>query len=83
MQKAKVIVPWREGLHLRVAVQLVRVAREFRSTVLLKTGSRVADLRSILGVLALCATVGSVLEIVVAGDDEQAATRSIEQIFLP
>jgi phosphotransferase system HPr (HPr) family protein len=74
MKQASVTVPWREGLHLRYAVKLVQAAKGFRSSISLEVDGRVADLRSILSVLALCATMG---------DDEQAATHSIERIFQP
>ena len=81
MKHAEVMVPWREGLHLRTAATLVRAAQNFRSTVLLKSGGKIADLRSILGIIALCATMGTTLTVEVSGDDEQAAARAIEQAF--
>jgi len=82
MKLAKVTVPWSEGLHLRQAVRLVKAARSFHSSIKLKCGGRIADLRSIISVLALCATVGMTLEVEVAGDDEQDAAQTVEQIFL-
>jgi phosphocarrier protein HPr len=82
MQHAKVTVPWREGLHLRYAVKLVKMARGFRSTILLKCDGEIADLRSIISILALCATMGTVIDVEVAGEDEQDAAQSVEQIFL-
>ncbi len=83
MQHARVTVQWREGLHLRYAVKLVKVAQRFQSTIVLRCGGKIADLRSILSVIALCATMGTVLDVEVAGDDEQAAARSVEQVFSP
>jgi phosphotransferase system HPr (HPr) family protein len=59
----------------------VQVARRFRSTLYLKCGDRVADLRSILSVVALCATMGSCLDVEAEGDDEQDAAQAIEQVF--
>lgn len=82
MQHARVTVPWREGLHLRYAVKLVKAARGFRSTIFLKCHGKIADLRSIISILALCATMGTTLEVEVDGEDEQDATQSVEQIFL-
>lgn len=81
MKHIQVTVPWSEGLHLRRAMQLVKVARNFRSTVLLKCGGRIADLRSILSVLALCATMGTTLDLEAVGDDEQEAARTVVQVF--
>jgi phosphotransferase system HPr (HPr) family protein len=81
MKRSKVVVLWQGGLHLRPAVKLVQVAKQFQSTIHLKCGSKIADLRSILSVIALCATMGTGLEIEVSGDDEQDAAQAIEQVF--
>lgn len=82
MKHFKVTVPWREGLHLRHAVKLVRVAQGFQSTIRLKCDGKIADLRSIISVLALCAAMGMTLDVEVAGEDEQDAVLSVERIFL-
>ena len=82
MKRATVAVPWREGLHLRPAARLVRVAQKFRSSISLTFHDRVADARSILSVLALCATMGVALGVEVAGEDEQLALAAVEQEFV-
>jgi phosphocarrier protein len=82
MKTKKVTIRWREGLQLRHAARLVQAALRFHSRVILKCGERVADVRSVLSVCALCATMGTVLELEVSGDDEAAATRTMEQVFL-
>ena len=69
------------GLHMRPAVRLVRVAQQFRSSISLKFGGQIADLRSILSVIALCATLGTSLDVEVNGDDEQTALDALEQVF--
>ena len=38
-------------------------------------------MRSILSVVALCATMGTALVVEVSGDDEQEAAQQIEQVF--
>jgi phosphotransferase system HPr (HPr) family protein len=81
MKRLRVVVPWREGLHLRPAAQLMLVAKKFRSTISLKCGERIGDLRSILSIIALCATMGTPIDIEATGEDEQAATQAIEQVF--
>lgn len=83
MKRTKVVIPWNDGLHLRPAAELVHVARKFRSTIYLRCGSKIADLRSILSIIALCATMGSVIELEATGDDEQQAAQAVEQVFLP
>lgn len=81
MKKSTVVVPWREGLHLRHAVKLVKIAKFFRSNVLLRSGQKLADLRSIMSIISLCATMGTTLDVEASGDDEIDATRAVEQAF--
>jgi phosphocarrier protein HPr len=81
MRITKVVVPWEEGLHLRPAAKLVRTARYFRSRIFLKRGGKIADVRSILSVLSLCATMGMTLDLEATGEDEHAAARAVEQVF--
>lgn len=81
MKRSKVVVPWREGLHLRRAASLARIARFFRSSIHLHCGSKIADLRSIISIISLCATMGTALDIEVRGDDEVEATRAVERAF--
>jgi phosphocarrier protein HPr len=81
MKRSSVVVPWREGLHFRPAARLMQVAQRFRATILLKRGGQIADLRSVLSIIALCATLGTTLEIETTGDDEQMATQAVEQVF--
>lgn len=81
VKTSRVVVPWSGGLHCRPAARLVTVARRFRCTLRLKAGSRCADLRSILSVLALCATMGTPLDLEAVGDDEQDAVQAVEQAF--
>lgn len=83
MKLSHVTIPWPDGLHLRHAIRLVKVAQGFHSTILLKCRDEVADLRrsSIITIVALCA-MANALDVEVAGDDEQDAARSVEQVFL-
>ena len=81
MKRTKVVVIWPDGLHLRLAAKLVRVAREFRSTIWLKCNGKVVEVQDILSVLTLCATMGTAILVEVVGDDEQDAAWAIEQVF--
>ncbi|MBN2685351.1 MAG: HPr family phosphocarrier protein [Pontiellaceae bacterium] len=81
MQKTEVIVPWDKGLHTRPASVLVNLARSYRSSILIKAHEKVADAKSILSVLLLCATMGTLLEMEIVGEDELLATSAIEQLF--
>jgi phosphotransferase system HPr (HPr) family protein len=81
MKHSKVVVRWHKGLHLRPAARLVQLSKRFSSRIFIKCGGKVADLRSILNILSLCATLGTALDIEVIGDDEKEATRAGEQVF--
>ena len=81
MKNSKVVVPWREGLHLRHAAKLVQVAKFFRSRISLRCGPKIADLRSIVSIISLCATMGTTLDVEVQGDDETDAARAVEMAF--
>ena len=71
------------GLHARAAAQLVKCVSFFDSTVTLnRPGSGIsADGRSILSILALAATKGTVLDISIDGSDENAAKAAVERAF--
>lgn len=81
MKTTRVFVPWQEGLHARAAAQLVRRIRGFRSRVCFRAGPRVADGRSILSLLTLCAPRNTAIEIEVSGDDEDAVVHMIASLF--
>lgn len=83
MKRSSVTVSWKEGLHLRAAARIVRSAQRFRSTVRVSFKDHVANARSVLAVLTLCAAMGSVLVIEASGDDEDDALAAVEAIFVP
>jgi phosphocarrier protein len=81
MKRTTVVVPWRHGLHLLPAGELVRMAGRFRSVIHLRRGNRIADVRRLFSVVALCATMGTALVLETSGDDEGPALESIRQLF--
>jgi len=81
MKRSTVVVPWRDGLHLRQAVKLVKVAKFFRSNIILRSGQKLADLRSIVSIISLCATMGTTLDVEASGEDEADATQAVERAF--
>ncbi len=81
MKHSTVVVPWREGLHLRPAAKLVRLSKQFRSAIFLKCRGKVAGLHSILSIVSLCATMGTALDVETIGDEEYDAARAVEQVF--
>lgn len=81
MKKTSVIVPWDQGLHLKPAARLIHTAKRYRSAILLRAHGKVADARSIIHILLLCATFGTLLEVEISGEDEASAASAIEQLF--
>lgn len=81
MKRSRVTVRWKDGLHLRPAAVLVKGAQQFHSTILLKVNEKLANARSILGLLLLCASMGTAVDLEINGEDEEAALNSITAIF--
>lgn len=77
MKRSQVAIQWKAGLHMRAAARLVKLARSFRSSVLLRANQRMADARSLLALLLLCATCGTVVDLEVTGEDEEQAITAL------
>ena len=82
MKRLNVVVPWHNGLNLRPAARMIRVAQKFHSTIVLKCGEKIGDVRSIMSVVMLCATMGAVITIEARGEDEEIAIQAITQVFV-
>ena len=68
------------GLHARAAVKLVELASGYSSDVVLVRGNKRVNGKSIMGVMMLAAARGVSLELIVDGEDEQAALDSIVRL---
>lgn len=83
MRKATVRVTNSLGLHARAAAQVVRLARTFESDIVLErsdTGAA-SNAGSILGLLALSASRGTQLSVTATGPDEDAASKTMVDLF--
>ena len=69
------------GLHARAASKFVKTASGFASEITLKKGSRSANGKSIMGVMMLAANRGSIVELTVAGSDEEVAMAALEKLI--
>ena len=81
MKMTQLVVAWCHGLHLRPASRLVARARQFQSAVRLGVGGRVADARSIIQILLLSASLGTIMVIEADGADEQEALTAVAAVF--
>ena len=70
------------GLHARAAAKLVALSNNYNSEIILVKDNKSADARSIMKLLMLSASKGSVLEVSITGKDQEEAMDSIEKLFL-
>jgi phosphocarrier protein HPr len=73
MVSGSVKVITKNGIHLRLASELVKAANRFQSEITISKDSQEVNAKSILGVAGLGAELGSELFIKVEGDDEGEA----------
>lgn len=81
MKRTTVVVSWSEGLKLRPAARLIRVAGRFRSSITLRCGEKIGDVHSIMSVVMLCATLGTAVSIEASGEDEELAILAMAKVF--
>ncbi|WP_458863737.1 HPr family phosphocarrier protein [Acidaminobacterium chupaoyuni] len=65
------------GLYARPATFFIQKANEFRSTILIDKDDRKVNAKSLLGVLSLGITKGSVITISAEGADEEEAVNAL------
>ena len=65
------------GLHARAAARFVHTASRFRSRVSVSRNGKTMDGKSILGILLLAASQGTLLRVVAEGEDEAAAVDAL------
>jgi len=65
------------GLHARAAARFVHTASRFRSRVTVSRNGRTMDGKSILGILLLAASEGTLLRVAAEGEDESAAVDAL------
>jgi phosphocarrier protein HPr len=81
MISERVKVGVKNGIHLRLAGELVKAANKFKSEVMIAKDSLEVNAKSILGVAGLGAEYGSELMITVEGEDESDALACLVEMF--
>ena len=77
--EAIVTLPPDVDLHARPAAHFVRAALGFGARIVVSAGSRDADAKSLLSVLALGAKAGTTLRLSAEGDDGPLAVEALER----
>lgn len=73
----KVTVNNERGLHVRIATRIVQVASSYPCDVFVEKGGQEVNGKSIMGLLMLVASKGSVLTIRAAGDRSEEAVAEL------
>jgi phosphocarrier protein len=81
MKKATVVVVNKLGLHARPSAALSQLASRFKSDVWISKGSRRVNAKSIMGVMMLAASQGSMVTLEANGTDEQDAIAALSALI--
>ncbi len=68
------------GLHARAAAQLVKLANRFQCDVFIVKDGQEVNGKSIMGVLMLAATQGSIITVRTEGSDAEPALKAIGEL---
>ncbi|HET7838162.1 MAG TPA: HPr family phosphocarrier protein [Rectinemataceae bacterium] len=81
MNEATVTIKNRAGIHARPAALIVQTASKFASKIWLEKDSDRINAKSIMGIITLGASFGTLIRIISDGADEEAATAAILGLF--
>ena len=73
MQKITYIIRDKNGIHARPAGLIVQVAKQYNSSVEMKTGDKSADCKKLFQIMQLGVRAGDEVEISAEGQDEDEA----------
>ena len=79
MKQIDLVIQNPTGLHARPAKVFVNLAKQYKSTVRVQHGEKVANAKSLISMLTLGAETGSQIRILVEGEDEEVALAELEQ----
>ncbi len=81
MVTGKVMVENRNGIHLRLSGELVKVASRFKSVLMIGREGELVNAKSMLGVAGLGAEFGAELLLSAEGADENEAFAALVDLF--
>ena len=68
------------GLHLRAATQLINLASKFDGEITISCNGNTADAQSVMDVLMLAATKGTMVTLAASGETEEDERQIIDEI---
>ena len=78
--KLEVKIVNRYGLHARPAMQFVELANNYNSKIEVSNGTLTVDAKSIMSVMRLAATQGTMLGVVADGGDADEACEALKKL---
>jgi phosphocarrier protein HPr len=69
------------GLHARAATKLVQLASKFPCEIVVSREGQAANAKSVMGVLLLCGSKGTHLDIEATGDKAEEAIRALGELI--
>jgi phosphocarrier protein len=69
------------GLHARAATKLVQLASKFPCEVEVSRGDQNANAKSVMGVLLLCGSKGTIIDVKATGERADECVRAIGQLI--
>lgn len=69
------------GLHARAATKLVQLASRYPCDVTLMHAGQSANAKSVMGVLLLCGSKGTVIEVTAKGDRAEECVKAIGELI--
>lgn len=81
MLNEKVTIINNLGLHTRAAAKLVAVAGKFESKIEIQKYDQVANCKSIMAIIVLGVTKGTILDLMITGPDELEARDAIVELI--
>lgn len=81
MQTESLTILNKLGLHARASAKLTQLAGKFESEVWLSRNGRRVNAKSIMGVMTLAASMGTVVELETSGPDEVQAMEALKTLI--
>ena len=69
------------GMHARAAAKFVTLAQTFSAEIKIEKNGQEVNGKSIMGVMMLAASQGSMIKLIVNGDDEDQATKYLQELI--
>jgi len=69
------------GMHARAAAKFVTLAQTFAAEIKVKKNGREVNGKSIMGIMMLAAAQGTLIELIIDGEDEESAMQHLIELI--